>query len=104
MANQPLSHEKFNKDKIKKREVYKTYYDNTHKNISFNVGDFVMLFIPRTEVGMTTKFLSRCTGPFKIETKVNPVNYRLESIPNVVHVQRLRKYRPWKPRIVKFDL
>jgi len=98
------AYEKLNQDKIKERDVYKTYYDNTHKNISFNVGDFVMLFTPRTEVGMTTKFLSRWTGPFKIETKVNPVNYRLESIPNVVHVQRLRKYRPWKPRTVQFDL
>ena len=63
-----------------------------------------MLFTLRTEVGMTNKILARWTGPLKIETKVNRMNYRLESIPNVVHVQRLRKYRPWKPQTVQFDL
>ena len=28
------AYEKLNQDKIKERGVYKTYYDNTHKNIS----------------------------------------------------------------------
>lgn len=88
---------KLNRDKIQERDVYKTYYDKTHKNVSFKVGDFVMLFTPRTEQGLTTKFLPRWTGPFKVTHKVNPVNYRLEDHAHPVHVQRLRPYRPWSP-------
>ena len=90
---------KLNQDKKKERDAYKNYYDRTHKEVSFDLGEHVMLFTPRTEVGLTTKFLSRWTGPFKILAKINPVNYRLESIPHVVHVQRLWRYRPWKPRL-----
>ena len=88
---------KLNRDKIQERDVYKTYYDKTHKNVSFKVGDYVMLFTPRTEQGLTTKFLPRWTGPFKVTHKVNPVNYRLEDHAHPVHVQRLRPYRPWSP-------
>ena len=89
---------KLNEDKVAHRDVYKTYYDKTHKEVSFEVGQYVMLFTPRTEVGMTTKFLSRWTGPYKVTSKISPVNYRLEAYPNAVHVQRLRRYRPWIPK------
>ena len=89
---------KLNADKEVEREIYKNYYDRTHKRVSFKIGEHVMLFTPRTEVGMTTKFLSRWTGPYQIASQINPVNYRLASYPNVVHVQRLRHYRPWKTR------
>jgi hypothetical protein len=89
---------KLNKDKIQERDVYKTYYDQTHKNVTFHVGEEVMLFTPRTEVGLTTKFLSRWTGPFKITHQVNPVTFRLEHHSNPVHVQRLRPFRPWSPK------
>ena len=58
------AYETLNQDKIKERYVYKTYKDDTLKNISFNFGDFMMLFTPQTEVGMTTKFFSRGNGPF----------------------------------------
>jgi hypothetical protein len=89
---------KLNQDKIQERDVYKTYYDQTHKQVTFHIGDQVMLFTPRTEKGLTTKFLSRWTGPFQITHQVNPVTYRLEKHTNPVHVQRLRPYRPWNPR------
>ena len=86
---------KLNQDKAKERDVYKNYYDKSHKDVSFNVGEQVMLFTPRSEIGLTKKFLSRWTGPFRVLAKINPVNYRLESSPHVVHVQQLRRYRPW---------
>ena len=89
---------KLNEDKVAHRDVYKTYYDKTDKEVSFEVGQYVMLFTPRTEVGITTKFLSRWTGPYKVTSKISPVNYRLEAYPNAVHVQRLRRYRPWIPK------
>jgi transposase InsO family protein len=91
------SYEKLNRYKMKERDVYKDYYDISHKEVSFEVGEFVMLFTPRSEIGLTKKFLSRWTGPFKILARINPVNYRLEDVTHVVHVQRLRRYRPWNP-------
>jgi predicted aspartyl protease len=92
---------KLNQDKAKERDVYKNYYDKSHKDVSFDVGEQVMLFTPRSEIGLTKKFLSRWTGPYKVLAKVNPVNYRLEALPHVVHVQRLRRYRPWVRRLTK---
>ena len=77
------------------RDVYKRYYDQTHKEVYFKIGEQVMLFTPRTQVGLSKKFFSRWTGPSKIISKINPVTYRLELHPNAVHVQRLKRYRPW---------
>ena len=57
---------KLNQDKAKERDVYKNYYDKSHKDVSFDVGEQVMLFTPRSEIGLTKKFLSRWTGPFKV--------------------------------------
>ena len=56
------------------------------KKFPIEIGDYVMLFTPRTELGLTTKFL------FKVLVRVNPVNYRLENDAHPVHVQRLRPY------------
>ena len=92
-----LNIKKLNSHKIKERDEYKSYYDRSHKDVSFAVGEQVMLFTPQTEIGLSQKFLSRWTGPFKITAQINPVNYRLENVPHVVHVQRLRRYRPWEP-------
>ena len=89
------SYSKLNLDKMLERDVYKNYYDQTHKTVYFKIGEQVMLFTPRTQIGLSRKFLSRWTGPFKIISKINPVTYRLELHPNAVHVQRLKRYRPW---------
>jgi transposase InsO family protein len=93
-------YDKLQQDKMDERDTYKIRYDKTHHDVRFEIGDHVMLFTPRTEVGMSKKFLARWTGPFKIMARVNVVNYRLENHPNLVHVQRLRKYRPWRLRTI----
>lgn len=87
---------KLQEDKVAEQDTFKGRYDSRHHDVQFNIGDEVMLFTPRTEVGMSTKFLSRWTGPFKVASRANLVNYRLENHSNLVHVQRLRKYRPWR--------
>ena len=92
------AYDKLQQDKVNERDVFKRRYDSRHHDIHFEPGDNVMLFTPRTEKGMSTKFLARWTGPYKISAKVNPVNYRLEGHQNLVYVQRLRKYRPWSLR------
>ena len=65
------SYEKLNSHKIKERDEDKSYYDRSHKDVSFAVGEQVMLFTPQTEIGLSQKFLSRWTGPFKITAQLN---------------------------------
>ena len=95
-----FAYKKLNSHKARERFEYKKYYDKTHKETSFEVDDQVMLFTPRTKVGLSTKFLPFWSGPFKIVTKISPVNFRIEGAEGkssqVFHVQRLRLYRPWK--------
>ena len=78
---------------------YKNYYDKTHRQVEFTIGSQVMLYTPRTIKGFSTKFLKRWTGPYKIINKITDLNYRIESLSTKknesVHVQRLRKYKPW---------
>lgn len=57
-----------------------------------------MMYRPTPKKGHTMKLLPRWEGPYKILEQVNEVNYRIEmgGVRNiVVHVQKLRKYRPW---------
>ena len=93
------AYEKLNLHKQKERDIYKQNYDKTHRDISFQVGELVMLHTPQTQVGMTTKFLPRWNGPYTITAIISPVNYRIESMCGrknlVVHVQRMKRYRPW---------
>ena len=81
------------------RNKYKLYYDKTHRTVNFEEGSQIMLFTPHTKVGFSTKFLSRWDGPFTVLNKLSNLNYRVENLDKsrtmVVHVQRMRKYRPW---------
>ena len=78
---------------------YKAHYDKKHKTVNFDVGSLVMLYTPRTQVGLTTKFLPTWEGPFTVVTQLSPVNFRIQSLNGkktlVVHVQRLKRYKSW---------
>ncbi len=93
------AYEKLNLKKNCEKDAYKKHYDKTHKHVEFNVGEKVMLYTPKTEIGLSTKFLAKWSGPYTVITKVSPVNFRIEtenkSKNMVVHVQRLKHYRPW---------
>ena len=94
------AYEKLNMQKVHDRAKYKEYYDRSHKPVHFDLDSFVMLYTPRTKVGLSTKFLPQWRGPFRVVHQISPVNYRINSCDGkktmVVHVQRLSKYRPWK--------
>ena len=93
------AYEKLNKVKDKGRIAYKNYYDKTHKTKTFLVGGLVMVYTPKTKIGLTTKLLPRWGGPYRVVNCINLVNYRVESLDKkhtfVVHVQRMSQYRPW---------
>ncbi len=73
------AYEKLNTNKMRERDIYKAHYDKTHKPVEFTVGDQVMLFTPRTEVGLSTSFLAKWNGPYTVVHKISAVNYRIES-------------------------
>ena len=84
--------------KEKETARYKKYYDSSHKDVKFNVGDLVMVYWPVAKLGIARSLLPTWRGPFKITGQLTPVTFRVEkgrtTLP--VHVQRLRKYVPYE--------
>jgi hypothetical protein len=76
---------------------YKKNYDSTHKDISFNVNDLVMVYWPIPKKGFSQKLLPKWDGPFEIVARLGKVTYRVKDSKRtlVAHVQRLRKYEPF---------
>ena len=92
---------KLNDKKASEQAKYKKYYDRLRKNVDFEIQQ-VMLFVPVTKKGYTTKLLAKWEGPYSVVGKLSEVNYRISSARKVIvaHVQRLRPYRPWNHRIL----
>ena len=90
---------KLNVHKAEMRTSTKEYYDKSQKVVEFPIGSQVMCFTPRTKIGFSTKFLPRWEGPYTVTTKLGPLNYRITRLDGqktmVVHVQRLRAFKPW---------
>ena len=75
----------------------KTFADKRRVELSFEVGDMVLLNSKNYNLkgGGKRKFLSNFTGPYKVLKKINEVSYRLDvpsNIHNVLHVSQLRRY------------
>lgn len=94
------AYEELRTKKASEQAKYKKYYDRFQKNASFEVGQEVMLFVPASKQGYSTKLLAKWEGPYIILNKLNEVTYRISSARKVVaaHVQRLRSYRTWNRR------
>ena len=102
VKNLASAYEKLNKYKESTQEKYKNYYDKTHKPIKFEIGDMVMVFIPATTTGLSYKLLSHWEGPYEVLNRINAVTYRIKVVKGhkielrAVHVQQLKKYKPWQ--------
>ncbi|KAD0111625.1 hypothetical protein E3N88_44775 [Mikania micrantha] len=83
------------------RDRQKSYADNRHRPLEFQVGDRVMLKVSPWKgifrFGKRGKLSPRFVGPFKILERIGPVAYRLElplelsNIHDVFHVSNLKK-------------
>ena len=94
------SYRKLNIHKTEYQKQYKDYYDRSHKEISFEIGNLVMVYFPVPKVGLSFKLLAKYDGPFKIIGKLDTLTYRVQLVEDirkdfVVHVQRMYKYTPY---------
>ena len=93
------AHDKLERDKEITRNKYKEYYDKTHREINYHVGDLVKVHFPTSEKpGLSYKLGSRWRGPYKIVAKIDVNTYRvrkeegfrIDIFPD--HVQRLKRH------------
>jgi hypothetical protein len=56
-----------------------------------------MLYWPSKKTGVGIKLLPKWDGPYRILAQLNEVTYRIDNGRRLiaVHVERLRKYKPW---------
>jgi transposase InsO family protein len=74
----------------------KTVYDRSVVSQRFNVGDKVLVYLPRTKLGCTPKWTLFYDGPYTIERQITDVNFVVrkseKSNPLVVHIDKLKSY------------
>jgi len=82
-------HLKASFDRNKKR------YDSRVKSSHFDVGDFVY-YVPKNHYGKNRKWAMDNRGPYRVERRVNQVNYVIRRSPTaapiIVHIDRLSRY------------
>ena len=69
--------DKLNRHKQTEQTKYKAYYDKSHRQVSFQINDLVLVFFGLPKKGLTHKLLPRWEGPYKITGKIDSVTYRV---------------------------
>jgi hypothetical protein len=83
---------------VSKRSVMKNQYDKTHREVSYNIGDLVAIWIPIRRIGRAEKLLRRFFGPYVVNKKISPVNYVVTPMDGntkkteTIHVSRMKPY------------
>jgi hypothetical protein len=99
------TYDKLNGHKSMVQDKYKSRYDRTHKEVKFKEGELVMVYFPVSKEGLSYKLLAKWDGPFTVTNKVDAVTYRVRRdlgrkiLTMLVHVQRLKIYKPWNPKV-----
>jgi len=81
-------------------QVNKQAYDRRVKPVSFQSGDLVWYFCPRTLLGTGPKWTRHFSGPFQVVRKINDVNYVIRASAKaklkIVHVNKLCLYKEFQ--------
>ena len=87
---------KFAQDSIQLSQQRQELNRNEHaKMSSYEPGQRVWLFTPNNRKGLSSKLVHNWHGPYRIEEKLSPVNYRLEN-GDIVHSDRLKTFIAYK--------
>ena len=70
-------HSVMNKVKKKQREAMKERYDQTHRDVTYSVGDLVLAYKPDGSVKGPRKLAIDFRGPFKVTEVLGPNTYRV---------------------------
>ena len=75
--------------RLKEQQRYKSYYDLKHKEVTFQIGDKVLVLF---DVPSKEPLMPRWEGPYEIIEKINPVTYKVENAEKIItiHVQRMK--------------
>ncbi|UYV66872.1 K02A2.6-like, partial [Cordylochernes scorpioides] len=86
---------------MRSQDSNKHRYDAHHRNIIYQPGDLVWIFIPVPKVGYSEKLMRRYFGPYKVTRKISDVTYEVETFGNqqgrrktkdLVHICRMKPY------------
>ena len=91
------------------QQKMKDYYDQKAKMPTFEVGQRVWVYTPKTKKGLSKKLLHNWFGPYRIVEKSSPVHFRLHTDTNkkvtfAVHANRMKPFvdpesRPIDPQL-----
>ncbi|UYV68861.1 hypothetical protein LAZ67_6001298, partial [Cordylochernes scorpioides] len=79
----------------------KLRYDAHHRNIIYQPGDLVWIYIPVRKVGLSVKLMRRYFGPYRVTRKISDVTYEVETFgdqhgrrktKDIVHICRMKPY------------
>ena len=96
-----IAYDKLKSVREKEQASSKRYYDRTHVNVDFKVGDLIWVHDSTNEVGKTAKLQSRFVGPYEVlhkQTFGGEVTYRVKNDTRImlVHVNRMLPYYVWE--------
>ncbi|UYV67832.1 hypothetical protein LAZ67_5002180, partial [Cordylochernes scorpioides] len=86
---------------MRSQDSNKQRYDAHPRNIIYQPGDLVWIFIPVRKVGYSEKLMRRYFGPYKVTRKISDVTYEVETFGNqqgrrktkdLVHICRMKPY------------
>ena len=79
------------------QERQKSYYNERHKNVRFEINELVGLYTPSRELGLSEKLLPKFTGPYRVIKRLTPVTYEIQDInpprkKRQAHIKRLKRW------------
>ncbi|UYV66441.1 hypothetical protein LAZ67_4001687 [Cordylochernes scorpioides] len=78
---------------MRSQDSNKQRYDAHHRNIIYQPGDLVWIFIPVRKVGYSVKLMRRYFGPYKVTRKISDVTYEVDNnFVTTVFICRMKPY------------
>lgn len=82
-----------------------TYCDKKASEVTFQVGDTILLRNKLKKKGLSPKFLPKFRGPYTIKEQLSPVSFRLAGVhskmKDIAHANNMKKYFSEKDRIIQ---